>query len=123
FDVAVLGMPASGFRAQFEARTSRAAAAASGAVGGFAGVAGLLPDVALTTLLIMRRIAAIAVEEGETTADTATRAACIEVFAIGGGGPDEPWATAEPADLGYWGARLMLQGRPLVMLISEAAAT
>ncbi len=120
FDVAVLGMPSAGLRARIEARASRAAAAASGAVGGFAGMAGFLPDVALTTLLIMRRIAAIAVEEGESTTDPGARAACLEVFALGGGA-DEPGKQDEEPELGYWGARLMMQGRPLLMLMSEAA--
>jgi hypothetical protein len=120
--VAVLGMRPSGLRARIEARTSRAAASVSGAVGGFAGMVGFLPDVTVTTLLIMRRIAAIAVEEGESIADPATRAACLEVFALGGGA-DEPWTPGEDADLGYWSARLMMQGRPLVMLLSEAAST
>ncbi len=121
FDVAVLGMPSAGLRARLEARASRAAAAASGAVGGFAGMAGFLPDVALTTLLIMRRIAAIAVEEGESTADPGARAACLEVFALGGGA-DEPGKQGEESELGYWGARLLMQGRPLLMLMSEAGA-
>jgi hypothetical protein len=122
FDIAVLGMPPSGLRARLEARTSRAAAAASGAVGGFVGMLGFLPDVTVTTLLIMRRIAAIAVEEGEDLADPATRAACLEVFAFGTGSLDEPWEEGEEPELGYWSARMLLQGRPLVMLMSEAAA-
>jgi len=122
FDVAVVGMPPSGLRARLEARTSRAAAAASGAVGGFVGMLGFLPDVTVTTLLIMRRIAAIATEEGEDLADPATRAACLEVFAFGSGSLDEPWEEGEEPELGYWSARMLLQGRPLVMLMSEAAA-
>ncbi len=114
-------------RARFEARTTRAAAAVSGALGGFAGMAGFLPDVTMTTLLIMRRIAAIAVEEGEDLHDETTRAACLEVFALGGGGLEdakdgEPWKHGEAPEIGYWGARMVLQGRPLVMLFSEAAA-
>jgi hypothetical protein len=120
--VAVLGMRPSGLRSRIEARTSRAAASLSGAVGGFAGMAGFLPDVTVTTLLIMRRIAAIAVEEGEQIADPATRAACLEVFALGGGADDAPWDAREEAELGYWSARLMMQGRPLVMLLSEAGS-
>ncbi len=118
FAAAVIGLPAAGSRARLEAHSSRAAAAASGALGGFAGLAGFLPDVTLTTLLIMRRIAAIAVEEGESTKDPDTRAACLEVFALGGASDE----AGEAADAGYWSARLMMQGRPLVMLLSEAAA-
>jgi hypothetical protein len=114
--LAVFRMPTRGLRARFEARTSRAAAAASGAAGGFAGMMGFLPDVTVTTLLIMRRIAAIAMEEGESIDDPDTQAACLQVFALGGVGEDEP------AEVGYWGARLMMQGRPLVMLLSEAAS-
>ncbi len=121
FDLAVLGMPTSGLRARIEARSSRAVAAASGAVGGFMGMAGFLPDVALTTLLIMRRIAAIAVEEGELIDDDGTRAACVEVFALGGA-EDAPMQTGEEPELGYWSARLMMQGRPLILLMSEAGA-
>ncbi len=122
FDVAVLGLPASGVRARFEALGSRAAAAASGAVGGFAGMAGFLPDVAVTTLLIMRRIAAIAVEEGENTTDASARAACLEVFALGGSVAGGKKGEDEQPELGYWGARLVMQGRPLMALMSEAGA-
>lgn len=121
FDVAVLGLPPAGLRARLEARGTRAAAAVSGAVGGFVGMAGFVPDATMTTLLIMRRIAAIATEEGESLDDPGTRAACLEVFAVGGAGADEPWKEGEAPEVGYWGARMVLQGRPLVMLFSEAA--
>src|SRR5271166_3812606 len=65
FDVAILGVGAdTGGRRRFRLtdRLGQAVAAVSGAVSGLAGVAGFLPDVTLTTLLIMRRIASIAVE-------------------------------------------------------------
>ncbi len=123
FDVAVLGLESGGQRALRSSLPSRAAAAFSGAAGGFMGMAGFVPDITVTTLLIMRRIAAIAVEEGEDLADPQARAACLEVFAFGRGSLDEPWEEGEEPELGYWSARLFLQGRPLVMLLSEAAAT
>ncbi len=68
FDVAVLGVGGgAGGRAflRFSDRSSKLVASTSGAVTGFAGLLGFLPDVALNTLLIMRRIASIAAEEGE----------------------------------------------------------
>ncbi len=123
FDVAVLGLPPDGSRGRLARRTLRLIVTASGAAGGLLGLPGFLPDVTVTTLLIMRRIAAIAVEEGEFLADPETRAACLEVFAFGRGSVDEPWEEGEQPELGYWSARLFLQGRPLVMLMSEAAAT
>ena len=95
----------------------RVVAAVSGGIGGFAGLGGFLPDVALTTLLIMRRIAAIAAEEGEDLSSEAGRAACIEVFAFGS------TEVGETPEFGYWSARLLVQGRPLMLVISEAAAS
>lgn len=97
----------------------RLAAAISGALGGYAGVSGFLPDVSLVTLLIMRRIGAIAREQGEDLTLESARAACLEVFALGRG-PDE---AAEITEFGYWSARMLLQGRPLTLLFSEIAAT
>lgn len=96
---------------------SRLVAAALGAVGGFAGLAGFLPDLAFTTLLIMRNIASVARAEGEDLATEEGRRACLEVFAFG---PDLGWD--ESAEVSYWSARLLLQGRPVVMLFSEIAA-
>jgi EcsC protein family len=97
----------------------RLAAAVSGALGGYAGVSGFLPDVSLVTLLIMRRIAAVAREEGEDLALESARAACLEVFALGRG----PGEAGEITEFGYWSARMLLQGRPLTLLLSEIAAT
>lgn len=122
FAIALLGLREQGLRARIEARVSRAAATASGAAGGFVGLPGLLPDVTFTTVLIMRRIAAIAVSEGERLDDPATRAACLEVFALGGTS-DGAGAQSDGPELGYWRARFLLQGRPLMLLMSEAAAT
>mgnify|MGYP000870202062 CR=1 FL=1 len=132
FDVAVLGLtgPSDTPRpvetgednivtGKIRDRALQAAVAVSGAVGGFAGVIGLAPDVGFTTLTIMREIARIAREEGEDLSTPDARRACLEVFAlkafpnIGEG---------RESELGYFSARTVLRGRPVVMLISEVAS-
>ncbi|MCH4091344.1 EcsC family protein [Acetobacter sp.] len=131
FDVAILGMSgpldaeASGEAVDrstgkgLREKALQAAVAVSGAVGGFAGLAGLAPDISFTTLTIMREIARIAREEGEDLSDPDARRACLEVFAlrafpnIGEG---------RESELGYFSARTVLRGRPVVMLISEVAS-
>ena len=129
FEVAIAGVattPRKGRVPRLSDRTGRMVAAASGAVSGFAGAIGFLPDVTLNTFLIMRRIASIAAEEGEDLTREDARAACLEVFAF-----DHPAATSgiigrtEEADpeLRYWTARFVLQGRPLMLMISEIAAS
>jgi len=115
FDVAVLGVETGGWVAT--PRQGRIIAAASGAVGGFLGMAGFLPDATLTTLLVMRSIATIAREEGEDMGDAGARQACLEVFAFGSPSLD----AAEEGDAGYWSARMLMHGRPLMMLFSEVA--
>lgn len=127
FDVAVLGVGAKrGFSPllALSERTGKVVAAASGAVSGFAGMIGFLPDVTLNSMLIMRQIASIAVAEGEDLSTEDARKACLEVFAF-----DQPTSAmpgnleeSEP-ELRYWTARLVLQGRPLMLLLSEIAAT
>jgi EcsC protein family len=97
----------------------QAAVAVSGAVGGFVGLAGLVPDVTFTTLTIMREIARIAREEGEDLSTSDSRRACLEVFALRAF-PVSP--TDEESELGYFSARAMLRGRPVVMLVSEVAS-
>jgi hypothetical protein len=67
----------------------------------------------------MRHIAIIAQEEGEDLSTEDGRQACLQVFAFGGPAP-EPDAP-DDAELGYWSARLIMQGRPLAMLITEVA--
>ncbi|OUJ02398.1 EcsC family protein [Acetobacter cibinongensis] len=123
FDVSVLGMRSvDDSPAELNAwRTPalQAAVAVSGAVGGFAGLAGLAPDIGFTTLTIMREIARIAREEGEDLSDPDARIACLEVFALRA----FPNARSEEEnELGYFSARALLRGRPVVMLISEVAS-
>lgn len=114
FDIAILGI---GRKRRLTPRRARLAVAASGAVGGFAGFVGSVPDVALTTLLIMRTIADIARAAGEDLSTEAARQACLEVFAFGGA----EFGLDEDTEVSYWSARLALQGRPLVLLMTEIA--
>ncbi|MFW7267389.1 EcsC family protein [Gluconacetobacter sp. Hr-1-5] len=97
----------------------QAAVTVSGAVGGFAGLAGLLPDVTFTTMAIMREIARIAREEGEDLSTQDARRACLEVFALRA---FPVGASDDESELGYFSARAMLRGRPVVMLVSEVAS-
>lgn len=129
FDVAVLGMGTKADRRRLlpslGERGGKLVAAASGAVTGFAGVAGFLPDVTLNTMLTMRQIAAIAVEEGEDLSTEDARRACLCVFAFDQPGPAAALGSADESEpeLRYWTARLIIQARPLTMLLSEIAAS
>lgn len=116
FEVAILRLKSDRTRGLPGQEVTRAVVVLSGAVGGFLGLGGFLPDVTVTTFAIMRSIARIAQEEGEDLADEDTRRACLQVFALtpGRGGQTE-------SDVGYYSARLLMQGRPLVMLLSEVA--
>ncbi len=122
FDVAVLGLrqpaaPRSRVDRQWQDRATQGAVAVSGALGGFAGVGGLLPDIGFTTMTIMREIARIAREEGEDLSTPDGRRACLEVFAL------KPISLASTeSELGYFSARAVLRGRPVVMLLSEVAS-
>jgi len=59
----------------------------SGGIGGFFGIPALALELPLTTALMLRSIAEIARDEGEDPQSLETRLACLEVFALGGGGP------------------------------------
>ncbi len=113
FDIAVLGLPEAGEDVgRFDSpAAAHLATALSGAVSGAAGLLGALPDAALTTLLIMRQIAAVAVAAGEDVRAEDTRRACLEVFALEG---------AE-GESGYLGARLLLRGAPVAAVLAQAA--
>lgn len=113
FRIAVLGLPERGAPAGplATARTAHLATAVSGAVSGAAGLIGAVPDAALTTLLIMRQIAAAALAAGEDLRAEDTRRACLEVFALAG---------AEEEG-GYWSARLLLRGAPVAAVLAQAA--
>ena len=117
FDIAVLRLEDGGEQARSK-RLAGPLVVASGAVGGLLGLGGFVPDAAVTTLAIMREIARIAQEEGESLDDADTRAACLQVFALQTG---DDVAEAEP-EMGYFSARMVLQGRPLAMLLAEVAS-
>jgi hypothetical protein len=58
----------------------------TGGIGGFFGMPALPLELPLTTALMLRSIAEIARAEGEDARSLNTRLACLEVFALGGGG-------------------------------------
>ncbi len=115
FDVAVLRLDADG-EAGRSKRLSGPLVLLSGAVGGFVGMGGFVPDATVTSLAIMREIARIAQEEGEVLDDPETRVACLQVFALQAGSQGDP-----EADVSYFSARMMLQGRPVAMLLGDVA--
>jgi hypothetical protein len=121
YDVAVIGMrDGATIRPRQDhtiGRVTQVAVVASGAMGGMSGLGGFIPDVGFSTIAIMREIARIAREEGEDLSTLDSRRACLEVFALRGLGsqPDE-------SNLGYFSARSMMRGTPMVMLISEVAS-
>jgi ribosome-associated toxin RatA of RatAB toxin-antitoxin module len=75
----------------------------SGAVGGFFGIPGTLVELPVTTMLMLRSIAAIAAREGEDLSTINARMSCMEVFALGG-----PSRSDDAAETGYYGLRLMM---------------
>ncbi|HEX3349603.1 MAG TPA: EcsC family protein [Acetobacteraceae bacterium] len=120
FDVAIVGLDDETPLTALTPLRARLAAALSGAAGGAAGVIGFFPDVAFTTLVILRSIARVARDEGEDLSDEAARRACLEVFAFGA--PGARAAEAGEESEGYWTARLVLQGVPLMRLMTQAAS-
>jgi hypothetical protein len=81
----------------------RGLAAASGAAGGALGLPGTLVELPVTTALLLRQIAAVAVEEGEDLADPAVAAECLKVFALGGRDSAD-----DAAESGYFAVRIAL---------------
>jgi hypothetical protein len=84
-------------------RYYKALVAGSGAVGGLLGLPGLLLELPVTTTLMLRSIAEIARDQGEDVHTEAARAACLEVFALGGRSELD-----DAAETGYYGVRLAL---------------
>ncbi|HTJ01174.1 MAG TPA: EcsC family protein [Methylovirgula sp.] len=102
----------------------KAAATLSGAAGGAFGLASLPIELPVSTLLMLRSIAAIAKAEGEDLKDPETTFACIQVFALGGQDVEQRLATdidgkVDPHALtesGYFAVRAVL-----AQSVSEAA--
>ncbi|MBI1866689.1 MAG: EcsC family protein [Methylocystis sp.] len=74
------GAPATGDAA----RLHRRLAMASGALGGAVGLASLPVELPISTTIMLRSIAAVALKEGENLADPEAAFACLQVFALGG---------------------------------------
>lgn len=75
----------------------------AGAVSGAVGLLGLPVELPITTMLMLRSIAAIARHMGEDLTTLEARLACVEVFAFGGYGLDKGKAEA-----GYYASRALL---------------
>lgn len=84
-------------------RWHQAGVAATGAAGGFFGMAGLAIELPVSTTLMLRSVAEIARSEGESVAQPETRAACLEVLALGGKA-----RAPDPADSSYFAIRAAL---------------
>jgi len=80
-------------------RLHKAVAAATGAVGGFFGLGGLAVELPVTTVVMLRSVADVARSEGHDLVDPGSRLACLEVFALGGGGAEAG------AETGYYAVR------------------
>jgi hypothetical protein len=81
----------------------RALAAASGAAGGAFGLATLPVELPVSTIIMLRSIAAIARNEGENPSDPEAALSCIQVFALGGRA-----GSADASESGYFAVRAML---------------
>jgi hypothetical protein len=76
----------------------------TGAAGGFFGLIAMPAELPISTIVILRSIADIALSEGEDLRAVEARLACLEVLALGGGRPDAQRA----AETGYYAARIGL---------------
>lgn len=81
----------------------KALATASGAAGGAFGLATLPVELPVSTVIMLRSIAAIARSEGEDPSDPESALSCVQVFALGGrSGSDDA------SESGYFAVRGML---------------
>jgi hypothetical protein len=84
----------------------------SGVAAGAAGFYSVIIELPFSTVVMLRSIADIARSEGFDVSLVDTKLACLEVFALGGGG-----MSSEAAETGYWGIR-----GALAVTIREAAS-
>jgi EcsC protein family len=89
-------------------------ACTSGAIGGAFGLAALAIELPVSTMIMLRAIAAIAREEGEDLANPRTGLACLEVFALG-----SPSTDKKGIEVDYFAVRAML-ARSLVEIADFA---
>ncbi|MGB8277905.1 MAG: EcsC family protein [Methylovirgula sp.] len=97
----------------------KTAATLSGAAGGAFGLASLPIELPISTLLMLRSIAAIARAEGEDLAAPETAFACLQVFALGGQDTGRGGSRTDASALtesGYFAVRAVL-----AQSVSEAA--
>lgn len=80
----------------------KAAAIASGALGGAFGLATLPLELPVSTVIMLRSIADIAISEGEDLSQPEAALSCIQVFALGGR------ESSSGLDSGYFAVRSML---------------
>jgi hypothetical protein len=81
----------------------KATVVASGAVAGALGFYSVIVELPFSTTVMLRSIADIARSEAHDTGLVETKLACIEVFALGGGG-----LATDSAETGYWAIRAAL---------------
>ncbi len=81
----------------------KAAVAVTGGVGGFFGMTALAVELPISATLMLRSIADVARSQGETVTEGLTKAACIEVFALGGPGKSD-----DGSETGYFAVRAAL---------------
>ena len=79
------------------------AATASGTVGGAFGLPALAVELPISTTIILRSIADVARSEGEQIRSVEGKLACLEVFALGGGGKSD-----DASETGYFVVRASL---------------
>ncbi len=81
----------------------KAAVVTSGAVAGAFGFYTVIVELPFSTTVMLRSIADIARSEGHDLSLIETKLACLEVFALGGGG-----VASDSAETGYWAIRTAL---------------
>ncbi len=108
-----------GARARKRGRLHNVAAAATGAAGGFAGLAALPVELPVSTLILLRSIAATASEMGADLDDPATRLECLSVLSLGG-----PARSDDALESAYWTARVGIAGalREAARALAQAGA-
>ncbi|MEE4378734.1 MAG: EcsC family protein [Candidatus Competibacteraceae bacterium] len=84
-------------------RTHQVLSGLSGAVSGFFGAPALAMELPVSTVIMLRSIAAIAQQSGEDIQALESRLACLEVFALGGRSAGD-----DGADTGYYAIRTTL---------------
>jgi hypothetical protein len=75
----------------------------SGVAAGAVGFYSLIVELPFSTMVMLRSIADVARSEGHDVSLVETRLACLEVFALGGGG-----TSSDSAEGGYWAVRAAL---------------